>query len=142
MTSSDEPRTIRIVAALIADGDGRTLLVRKRGTAKFMLPGGKPDPGETDLAALAREIEEELGCALDRDSCVDLGEFASPAAHEPGFTVSARLFATALRERVRARGEIEELAWVDPDEDPGLDLAPLARAHALPIARELKRERR
>ena len=33
--------TISVVAALIRDGDGRVLLVRKRGTAAFMQPGGK-----------------------------------------------------------------------------------------------------
>jgi 8-oxo-dGTP diphosphatase len=42
--------TIEIVAALIRDGAGRMLLVRKRGTA-FMQPGGKSDPGEDDITA-------------------------------------------------------------------------------------------
>src|SRR4030095_347489 len=45
---------IRIVAALIRDEAGRVLLVRKRGTAAFMQPGGKRDPGEDDVAAPAR----------------------------------------------------------------------------------------
>jgi 8-oxo-dGTP diphosphatase len=44
-------RVISVVAALIRDGDGRVLLVRKRGTAAFMQPGGKRDAGETDVAA-------------------------------------------------------------------------------------------
>ena len=38
---------IRIVAALIRDEAGRVLLVRKRGTAAFMQPGGKRDPART-----------------------------------------------------------------------------------------------
>jgi 8-oxo-dGTP diphosphatase len=50
--------TIEIVAALIRDDAGRVLLVRKRGTSAFMQPGGKRDPGEDDVAALAREIDE------------------------------------------------------------------------------------
>ncbi|HZP68639.1 MAG TPA: NUDIX domain-containing protein [Pseudolabrys sp.] len=53
---------ISVVAALIRDEQGRVLLVRKRGTAAFMQPGGKRDPGESELAALARELTEELGC--------------------------------------------------------------------------------
>jgi len=60
--------TIKIVAALICDEAGRVLLVRKRGTAAFMQPGGKRDPGEDDIAALSREIAEELGCCVVRDS--------------------------------------------------------------------------
>jgi 8-oxo-dGTP diphosphatase len=60
-------RTISVVAALIRDGDGRVLLVRKRGTSVFMQPGGKRDAGESDVAALA-QIDEELGCRLADNS--------------------------------------------------------------------------
>lgn len=54
-------KTIRIAAALLIDPQGRTLLVRKRGTRAFMQPGGKIDAGETAVAALVRELHEELG---------------------------------------------------------------------------------
>ena len=53
-------RIISVVAALIRDPDGRVLLVRKRGTEAFMQPGGKRDVGESDVAALSREIAEEF----------------------------------------------------------------------------------
>ena len=67
--------TIKVVAALICDDAGRVLLVRKRGTTAFMQPGGKRDPGEDDIAALSREIAEELGCRAVRASIRLLGEF-------------------------------------------------------------------
>ena len=73
--------TIEIVAALIRDGAGRVLLVRKRGTTAFMQPGGKRDSGEDDITALAREIDEELGCRLVPDSIRSLGEFDAISAH-------------------------------------------------------------
>ena len=60
---------IEVVAALISNAAGRVLLVRKRGTAAFMQPGGKRDPGEDDVTALSREIAEELGCSVVR--CLD-----------------------------------------------------------------------
>ncbi|MGA7034133.1 MAG: NUDIX domain-containing protein, partial [Pseudolabrys sp.] len=66
-------RIISVVAALIRDGDGRVLLVRKRGTVAFMQPGGKRDVGESDVAALAREIGEELGCRIKDSSVQALG---------------------------------------------------------------------
>jgi len=49
---------IVIVAAVIVDADGRLLLVRKRGTERFMQAGGKIDAGETPAVALMRELHE------------------------------------------------------------------------------------
>jgi 8-oxo-dGTP diphosphatase len=59
---------------------GRLLVVRKKGTRSYILPGGKPEKGENDFEALAREIEEELGCQLDPQTIVFLGSFSDLAA--------------------------------------------------------------
>ena len=77
-------KIIRIVAAVVSNELGQTLLVRKRGSRAFMQPGGKRDPGESDLAALAREIGEELGCDMDPSEARHLGDCSAPAANEPG----------------------------------------------------------
>ena len=138
MTSANDETLIRIVAAVAMNAQGETLLVRKRGTAAFMLPGGKPAGGELALGALAREVREELGCGLDLDACRSLGIFRAPAAHEPGFTVQAELFAARLDNDPRPCGEIDELVWIDPEAEPAYPLAELARRHALPLARHMK----
>ncbi len=52
------------VVALAHLVDKRLLLVRSSGKDGFYLPGGKPDPGESDREALSREIREELGCGI------------------------------------------------------------------------------
>ena len=133
-----DSRLIRIVAAVVMDKAGRTLLVRKRGTAAFMQPGGKLAPGETEAGALEREIAEELGCGLDPASCRPLGRFSAPAANEPGWTVEAELFAARLSGEIRLDAEIEEAIWIDPDGEADVELAPLTRTHAIPLARDLK----
>jgi 8-oxo-dGTP diphosphatase len=131
---------VRIVAAIPLDAAGRTLLVRKRATAAFMQPGGKLLPGEAPLAALARELFEELGCGLDNEACRSLGHFEAAAANEPGMTVRAELFSVRLLGEPRPSGEIEEAKWIDPGEDVPLVLAPLTREHAIPLARILRHE--
>jgi 8-oxo-dGTP diphosphatase len=127
-------QVIHVVAALVRDGTGRVLLVRKRGTAAFMQPGGKRDAGESDLAALAREIVEELGCCVDQRSARALGVFECASANEPGFNVHATVYAVDVAGEISARAEIEEAIWVDPRALPDLPLAPLTRDHVLPLA--------
>jgi 8-oxo-dGTP diphosphatase len=128
--------TIKIVAALIRDDAGRVLLVRKRGTAAFMQPGGKRDPGEDDFAALSREIAEELGCGLVPASLRPLGEFDAIAANEPGFRVQASLYGIDVTGDITPSQEIDEAIWIDPAAPPDIPLAPLTRDHVLPLARE------
>lgn len=123
-----------IAVALLRDGAGRVLLVRKRGTAAFMQPGGKIEPGEDARAALARELCEELGLAADPDDLGHLGRAEAPAANEPGVTVVAEIFGLAAHGPVRAQAEIAEIAWVDPARPGDLPLAPLTRDHVLPLA--------
>jgi 8-oxo-dGTP diphosphatase len=125
---------ISVVAALIRDEDGRVLLVRKRGTAAFMQPGGKRDAGETDISALAREVVEELGCRIAESSARPLGVFECAAANEPGYRVSAAVYAVDVDGPVIPRAEIDQVVWVDPRALPDLPLAPLTRDHVLPLA--------
>jgi 8-oxo-dGTP diphosphatase len=126
--------TIEIVAALIRDEAGRVLLVRKRGTTAFMQPGGKRDCGEDDIAALAREIDEELGCHLIRDSIKPLGEFNSISANEPGWGVRACLYEVDVTGDIVPKAEIDAMVWIDPVAPVDIPLAPLTRDHVLPLA--------
>jgi len=122
---------IRIAAAIIADQDGRILLVKKRDTKFFMQPGGKLHQGETAPDALARELNEELGCTLVQTEF--LGVFSAPAANELLHTVEALLFSARITGHIQAASEIEEIAWVEPSRPRDLPLAPLTRDHVLPL---------
>ncbi|AAY38948.1 MULTISPECIES: NUDIX hydrolase [Pseudomonas] len=126
-------KIIRIAAALLIGADGRTLLVRKRGTQAFMQPGGKIEPGEPAAQALARELEEELGLSVDPAQAVFLGEFTAPAANEPGFEVNCQLYEVRTDAEAVPAAEIEEVLWVDADSHAGLQLAPLTRDLILPL---------
>ena len=126
---------IRIAAALLIGPDGRTLLVRKRGTQAFMQPGGKIEAHELPVHALARELEEELGLEIDPAQATYVGQFSAPAANEPGFVVQAEIFQLTIDADVTPAAEIEEVIWIDPASDGGVTLAPLTRDLILPFYR-------
>ncbi|MCP2266365.1 NUDIX domain-containing protein [Promicromonospora thailandica] len=124
--------TLRIVAVVVERADGRHLLVRKRGTQSFMQVGGKIEPGEEPLAALLREVEEEVGLQLDPADVESLGRFGAPAANEPDHVVDAYAYRVRLRPDVEivVRAELEELVWIDPAD-------PVTRYPIAPLSRDL-----
>lgn len=124
---------MRIAAAVIRDSQGRVLLVRKGGTTAFMQPGGKINPNEDALAALAREVQEELGCSVRLPTARFLGRFTAAAANEVGETVVADLYEVEVDGDARAAAEIEEIAWVHSAAPAEHVLAPLTRDHVLPL---------
>jgi 8-oxo-dGTP diphosphatase len=125
-------RVIRIVAGIVLDPQGRTLLVRKRNTDAFMQPGGKYGDDEPLLDALCREVLEELGCRVERSSAVHIGCFEAEAANEPQAVVRADLFACRLSGTPAPMAEIAEILWVEPDDPGSIVLAPLTKLHVLP----------
>ena len=102
-----------------------------------MQPGGKIEAHEQPVMALVRELEEELALVIDPASAVYLGHFAAPAVNEPGFEVQAELFLLQISEPVTPAAEIEEVQWIDPNGDGGLQLAPLTREVILPFYRDV-----
>jgi 8-oxo-dGTP diphosphatase len=67
---------MHVMAGVLLDGAGR-ILVAQRPPGKHLagmweFPGGKVEPGEASLAALERELDEELGIAVDTLSFEDL----------------------------------------------------------------------
>jgi 8-oxo-dGTP diphosphatase len=71
-------RTIRVVAAVI-EHEGRYLITQRRPTAMLPLmwefPGGRVEEGETDVAALQREVRHRL------DVEIRVGQLISFVSH-------------------------------------------------------------
>ena len=103
-----------VVGAVLRDAAGRVLAARRERPAGWELPGGKVEPGETEPAALVRELREELGVT------VEVGERIGPDVPiDPNFLL--RAWTVALINGEPAALEHAELRWLAPDE---LDTVP------------------
>ncbi len=121
-----------VVAAVALVRDEHVLTVRKQGTARFMLVGGKLEPGESALDAALRETREEVG--LEIGSATLLGEFLSEAANEPGHSLHSTVFWVESDADPVASAEIAEVRWTPLRDHPD-DLAPMLEHHVLPVIR-------
>ena len=115
--------------------DDAVLTVRKRGTARFMLVGGKPEVGEDAETAARREVREETG--LEVEGLTPLGEYVGDAANEPGRQIRSTTFLAQVPDGVEpeAQAEIEELRWHPLDRPATSDLAPVLTEFVLPLLR-------
>jgi 8-oxo-dGTP diphosphatase len=105
-------RVIRVVAAEIADGEGRFLITQRLPHASMPLlwefPGGKVEPGESDEAALARELSEELeiDVAVGRRTLSALHEYDSYVIDFQSFEVRI------VGDRQPQRTAVWDFRWV------------------------------
>jgi len=123
---SARPRKL-VVAGLIADAAGRVLITQRRADQalplQWELPGGKVEPGEAPVAALARELVEELGVA------VDVGRIWDVLFHPyPDFDLVMLVYHCRIAGGASPRPvEVADLRWVAPDDAPNHDILPADR---------------
>jgi ADP-ribose pyrophosphatase YjhB (NUDIX family) len=73
------------VSAIVPDGDGRILLIRRTDNNYWSIPGGGLEPGESVRQATVREVMEETGIACEVTGLV--GIYSDPnhvAAYDDG----------------------------------------------------------
>lgn len=93
--------------------DGKILSTRSRGKDVYYLPGGKREPGETDVQTLVREIREELDVAIAPGSVTHAGTFQAQAhGRAAGIAVRMTCYTADYQGTLAPSSEIDELIWL------------------------------
>jgi 8-oxo-dGTP diphosphatase len=114
---------VQVVGAAVVDGE-RVLAAQRSGgpyDGCWEFPGGKVERGESDLAALVREIGEELGVTIVPQSF--LGEVPLDGVVGGGTAGAStlRVWSARITSGRPVAHEHDELRWVGADELEGLD---------------------
>ena len=109
-------------AAIVRDG---CVLAARRTrppetAGRWEFPGGKVEPAESPDAALAREIREELGCAVSVDRWLAGSVAVGGGVHELTVALATLLDGDPVpheHDAVRWLGpdQLDDVDWLDPD---------------------------
>jgi 8-oxo-dGTP diphosphatase len=111
-----------VVAGLCVDG-ARVLITQRRADQPLPLqwefPGGKIEPGESPEVALARELREEIGVA------VEIGRVWDVLFHAyPDYDVLMLVYRCRIVDGAPRPIEVADLAWCTPAELARYDILP------------------
>jgi 8-oxo-dGTP diphosphatase len=113
---------IPCVGAVIRDDAGRLLLIKRGhepGKGLWSIPGGRVEAGESDAAALVREVREETGLVVAPGRLI--GSVRRPGAGGGVFDI--RDYAAAVTGGTLVPGDdADDAVWAGPAE---LDTLPL-----------------
>ena len=121
-----EPRKRTLVVAGLLARDGHVLITQRRADQALPLqwefPGGKVEPGEAPVAALARELAEEI------DVRVEVGRIWDVLFHAyPSFDLVMLVYLCRLVDGEPRAREVAAVAWVAPAALPRWDILPADR---------------
>ena len=103
------------VAAIIRDGSGHVLLIRRGDGRGWSLPGGFMEPGETVVECLVREVQEETGLDVEPERLV--GIYSDPAVNHITFPNGDQVHLVSATFECRVFG-----GHLRPDGDESLDV--------------------
>jgi ADP-ribose pyrophosphatase YjhB (NUDIX family) len=109
------------VNVVVADDDGRILLIKRTDNGNWALPGGAIDIGESFVGAAVRETFEETGITCEVTGLVGIYNDPKHLIHYTSNDEVRQEFSIVLTARPIAgkptpSSESSEVHWVEPDE--------------------------
>jgi len=110
-----ESHIVTSVVAVIVDQDQQVLLTKRcvpPFQGEWVMPGGKIDLGEPIVAALKREVWEEVGLEVEVGRLIDVFEHVTPGADNYHFIIIYYLCTPLYCDVNHNRDEVSEARWV------------------------------
>lgn len=123
---------IEKAAGLIIE-NREVVLTRSKGKDVFVPPGGKLEGSESQVQALIRELEEELGIVVTEADLEFIGNYYAEAAGGSG--KSLKMGAWLVKRYVGAispQSEIEEIVRVSSDLPEGMEVGSIFEHNIVP----------
>ncbi len=119
------PKTLRVVAAVIKDGNRIFATARGYGEFKGLweFPGGKIEKDETSQQALMREIKEELTVDINVGNLIQTIEYDYPTFHLSmdcfwAEVIAGQLFLKEAEDaKWLAKDEVDTVKWLPADRE-------------------------
>lgn len=103
--------------AFIRIKDRKVMLNWEKDKTVWILPGGKREPGETDIAALARELKEELLIELQPETVKYFAAYEGQAhGKEEGTRVRLTCYTGEYKGQIKPSHPVERVGWIDSRE--------------------------
>jgi 8-oxo-dGTP diphosphatase len=118
------------VVACIVDDDDNVLLTRRciePFCGEWVMPGGKIDHGESILAALHREVREEVGLQIRVEGLVDVYEHLSIGPKNDHYVILYYRTYPVSCDLFPNRNEVTEARWVPAAELHRYNMTPGTR---------------
>ena len=119
--SDENARLSNPVGLIIIDSQGRVLLLHRTEDeehAKWGVPGGGSEPGESFEEALVREVKEEIGCEIET-----LQYFRSYFERSPRRNIRSVYFTGAVKGTITLNSEHDEYEWCTKEQVFARELA-------------------
>lgn len=98
-------------AGLIVVKERKLLLAFSNNKQAWYLPGGKIDAGETAVAGMQREIQEELNIHIPENELISYYHITAPAFGEQDVTMQQQCFLHHLSQTPKPAAEIGDLRY-------------------------------
>ncbi len=115
----------KVAVVGLIEANDRVLLIRRAvepARGHWALPGGYMDAGELPVAALRREVREEVGIEIEVGELVEIFPMINSGGVSLGIVLAYRAWPLDMAAIPRASDDVDEAGWFSAENAP----APLA----------------